>query len=146
MATMELLKNIDAETAMAKPMPGMHSIAELLAHMTAWKRHAIVKLKGDHLARIEINSEEDWLTIVELTNEQWERAVQAFDLLHAEFEEVVRTMTDEQLDTMIPDHPFTYRVVAEGVLDHDVYHGAQIVVVRRIEEAKNRGIEEARLG
>src|SRR5271154_6855463 len=46
-ALLELLKDIDAPTAAAKPLPNVHSIWELVLHIAVWDRVACRRLSGE---------------------------------------------------------------------------------------------------
>jgi hypothetical protein len=45
-AVMELLEDVDATTAAAKPLRNVHSIWELLLHIAVWDAAALVRLSG----------------------------------------------------------------------------------------------------
>src|SRR5512141_2164025 len=45
-AIMEILEDIDALTASAKPIPNVHSIWELLLHVAVWDGAALTRLSG----------------------------------------------------------------------------------------------------
>src|SRR5258708_15777168 len=46
-ALLELLKDVDAATAAAKPLPDVHSIWELVLHIAAWDGAACSRLAGN---------------------------------------------------------------------------------------------------
>ena len=45
-AVLELVKDIDAKSAAAKPLAEVHSIWELLLHVEAWDRAGLIRLIG----------------------------------------------------------------------------------------------------
>src|SRR5437899_6585540 len=45
-ALMEVLEGIDAETAADRPIPGAHSIWELVLHITAWEGVVASRIQG----------------------------------------------------------------------------------------------------
>src|ERR1700756_3034247 len=45
-ALMEVLEGIDAETAAERPIPGAHSIWELVVHITAWEEVVARRIQG----------------------------------------------------------------------------------------------------
>jgi len=45
-SVLELVKDIDAKTAAAKPLDEVHSIWELLLHVAAWDRAGLIRLGG----------------------------------------------------------------------------------------------------
>src|SRR5271157_2181551 len=46
-ALLELLQDVDAATAAAKPVPNVHSIWELVLHVAAWDAAACRRLAGE---------------------------------------------------------------------------------------------------
>src|SRR5436853_2793238 len=45
-ALMELLEDVDAITAAARPLPNVHSIWELLLHVAVWDGAALTRIRG----------------------------------------------------------------------------------------------------
>src|SRR4029077_12336526 len=56
-AVLELLADVDAGKASARPIAGAHSIWELVLHIAAWDHAVARRLTGD---RAELPNEEDW--------------------------------------------------------------------------------------
>ena len=45
-AVLELVKDVDAKAAAARPIADAHSIWELLLHIEAWDRAGLIRLSG----------------------------------------------------------------------------------------------------
>ncbi|MEI2272663.1 ClbS/DfsB family four-helix bundle protein [Sphingobacterium sp. ML3W] len=41
------LSQVDGTTAFERPIPAMHSIAELVSHLIEWRREVLSRLKGN---------------------------------------------------------------------------------------------------
>lgn len=54
------LESVSASEAFALPAPGVHSVAQLVAHMLAWRQLLVERLKGNGDFRIESDSVLDW--------------------------------------------------------------------------------------
>jgi uncharacterized damage-inducible protein DinB len=50
----------------------------------------------------------------------------------------------EKLDDDIPKKTFTYRYIFEGVVNHDVYHGGQIALLKAAFQTPQTDIETLR--
>src|SRR5919202_3114210 len=68
----ELLADVTAEQAAARPFEGAHSVWELVEHIEAWERAILRRLGGDPAAIY--NTEEDWPTARARDEEAWQRA------------------------------------------------------------------------
>lgn len=132
LSTMALLKDVTADMAMQRPLPNMHTIAELVAHMITWREFGVRVLSGDVDYRVEVNSTSDWPEFTDLTDEAWHAMLAKLADTQDRMLPLLKTMTDEQLDAPAGWRPFSFRVIAEGVIDHDIYHGGQIAMVKKL--------------
>lgn len=130
--TMEILKGVTSEQAAARPIPNAHTIAELVAHITTWRDFAIHILRGDFDYRVEIGSDADWRTSDGLTTEEWELIKERLQRSQIELVELLEQTRDDVLDQQAGDRPFTVRVIVDGVIDHDIYHGGQMVLLKKM--------------
>jgi uncharacterized damage-inducible protein DinB len=131
-STKELLVGLTADQACQRPAENVHSVAELLGHMMAWRDWAIRMMRGQHDYRIVIDSDVDWPSYERLSDDEWAALLQANDDQMDELRTDASAMTDEQLDSRVGDRPFDHRWALQFVLDHDVYHGGQIAVARKL--------------
>src|SRR5712691_6302427 len=69
----DLLAGVSAEEAAAHPVPGAHSIWELVLHLTAWAEIVRSRLAGTAAARV--TTEEDWPPVADATAAGWKGAV-----------------------------------------------------------------------
>lgn len=130
--TTAILDGITAEMAMQRPLPKMHTIAELVAHLITWREFGVRVLSGDVDYRVEVNSDVDWPTFTELSDEAWQVMRTKLDDTQERMVHLLETMTDEELDAPAGWRPFSFRVIAEGVIDHDIYHGGQIALIKKL--------------
>ena len=124
-SVMETLDTVSGRQAFNR-LAGTHSIIELVAHMTAWRRYVLKKLAGDHSYKIteELNfpSPQDWITAVRELEETQHHLVTALRSLPAGqlYEQVSWT-----------EQPFTYHAILHGIIHHDLYHIGQINLIRK---------------
>src|SRR6266446_10069546 len=69
----EVLEGVTAEQAVARPLPGGHTIWELTHHIAVWEGAGRRRLEGDH-AQIDISSPEDWPPADDASEEAWEKS------------------------------------------------------------------------
>lgn len=134
-ATRALLEGVTAEQAAARPIPGAHTIAELVAHMTAWTREVARRLR-DGVAREPEDG--DWPPVDALTPEGWAAALDRLGAARRELLDALEAFPPERLDERVGDERtpemgtgVSYAVHLHGVAQHDAYHSGQIALLRK---------------
>jgi uncharacterized damage-inducible protein DinB len=124
----ELLKEIPAERAAAHPLPGRHSIWELVLHMTAWKDVVIRRLAGDPIDKLP--PEQDWPAIGDRSPQAWAKAKEQLQQTHRRLIEAASLLSDAQITGLVPGKPYTAYYLLHGIVQHDLYHAGQIALLR----------------
>ena len=121
----EALKDVGPAHAM-KRLGDTHSVIELVAHMTSWRRYVINRLEGNNSYTVsdEMNfpKREDWNNVLEE--------------LFATQDELLTLIADfpvYKLSELVPvsEQNYTYNTLLNGIIHHDVYHAGQIMLIRR---------------
>lgn len=123
------LETITTGEAFALPAPGVHSIAQIVAHMLAWRQLLLERLRGNADFRIEVGSSLDWPSPAALEAKGWASLCSAFDDNQAELLRLLDAATDELLTRPLPDGKHSFQLLLDGMLHHDIYHIGQIGVV-----------------
>ncbi len=132
---MALLEDVTASAAARRPIPGAHSIWELVLHMTAWTREVTRRLRGGEPDMPEMG---DWPPVGRPTRARWEVAVADLASAHRELVRAVEMCSDERLTAPVgrnrepalgTGHPVN-RMLA-GIAEHDAYHCGQIAMLRK---------------
>jgi uncharacterized damage-inducible protein DinB len=125
----ELLEDVSAEHAAARPLENSHSIWELVTHIEAWERVALRRL-GGHPAQI-YNTEEDWPQTVGADESEWRQTKEKLAETNEALRETVLLLEDERLDAPILSEMSTTYVTLHGVVQHTLYHAGQIALLKR---------------
>jgi uncharacterized damage-inducible protein DinB len=125
----ELLKDVSAEQAAARPVAGVHSIWELVLHIEAWERAALRRL-GGHPAQI-YNTEEDWPQVSGADEGEWRQTKEKLAETNESLRETVLLLEDERLDAPILPEMSTAYVTLHGVVQHTLYHAGQIALLKK---------------
>ena len=91
----EALDGVTVEDASAHPIPGAHSIRELVLHIAAGVQLVLRRLDGDGR---QLTPEEDWPTPSEPTADAWQREVESLFALNRRLREAVATFPGARLD------------------------------------------------
>jgi uncharacterized damage-inducible protein DinB len=128
MPVRELLSDVDARLAAAHPIAGGHSIWELVAHITWWLDAAKRRVAGE---TVESAHDEDWPATPSPTAAAWAAARAALQSSHDRLVAAIGRLEPKDLDRPVPGHPYSVYVLLHGVLQHTLYHGGQIGLLRR---------------
>ncbi len=134
-ALAELLRGVTAEDAARHPVPGLHSIWQIVLHATGWTREVTRRLNGK---RPGLPEEGDWPAVPEATEASWSAAVASLAEAHAELTRTIAALPDDGWDEIVGeqrDAPlgagFSRRGLILGLVQHDAYHGGQIALLKR---------------
>lgn len=127
-AVLELLADIDAVKAAARPITGAHSIWELSLHIAAWNKAAVRRLSGD---RAELPDEENFPPVNDTSDEAWQRTLDLLRSNHRELHEAISGLDDARLDQPILEGMSSVYVTLHGVIQHNIYHAGQIALLKK---------------
>ena len=131
-----VLSGIGVQQAAQRPARGVHSIWEIVLHITAWKNEVRKRVSGSPAGEPE---EGDWPDIFVPTEERWHEAIATLQRAHEELIAAVRALPEAQLHEPTKDprnRPLgtgeTFYVTLLGLVQHDVYHAGQIAILKKI--------------
>ena len=128
-AVLEVLAGVTAEQAAARPIPGAHTIWELVLHLPGAYRLVLRRLRGDPT---QLSPEEDWPPVPEPTEANWRAAVLDLRALNAETRRVILAFDPARLtDPLVPDPPYPAYTQFVGITQHDLYHAGQMALLKR---------------
>jgi len=123
-----LLADVTSVMADARPIPGAHTIWELVLHLTVWADVARRRLVGEVL---EPTDAEDWPSPADVTPDAWADARASLERAHADLRRAALSLGDGHLEDRTPGKPDTLYVMLCGIVQHAAYHGGQIAVLKR---------------
>ncbi len=133
----DLLRSLSPAEAAAHPVAGAHSAWEIALHLAFWHDAVRRRLGGEV---VEYGPEEDWPAPGEPTGVNWHAALEGLDEAHRSLVDAVRAMTPDKLDQVVAGRSFTVYFMLHGVPQHDLYHGGQVMFLRKsIRAAPARG-------
>ena len=119
----ELIAQIPAGLATTAPVPGSHSIAELLQHLLLWNER--IRNTSESSPLPPWVPEKDWAEPPIPWNELVARWSQSRELL----EEKIRNFPVEDLVKQVPGRNYPYETMFRGIVEHTIYHSGQIAMV-----------------
>jgi uncharacterized damage-inducible protein DinB len=136
-----LLAGISARDAAAHPLPGAHSIQETVLHTTAWIGEVRERLRGSPPGQ---PSRGDWPDPGDTGESGWALAKSELARAHEELLRELESTPEERLWEIVGSPArdraegtgTTYYVMLHGLVQHNVYHSAQMAALRRIQAGR----------
>jgi len=126
----EMLTEIAPAMATAKPVAATHTIAELLQHLLLWNER--IRNTSESCPMPKWEAEKEWSEAPIPWNELVKRWNRSRDLL----EERIRNFPEEDLAKQTPGRTYPYEFLLNGIVQHTIWHGGQIAMVRSMVRSK----------
>lgn len=126
-----ILANIKWEKAFEKPNPNSHNIYELVNHMYCWRKFVLEHLRGNTSYTVALNSELDWITDYNRNEASWKEALDELEKNQKVLVEAFEKFSDKKLEESVPGKKFNWYVLIHGCIHHDIYHSAQINILKK---------------
>ena len=127
-ALLELLEDVDAATAAAKPVADVHSIWELVMHISVWDDAAIRRLDGN---KWQPTGLKNFPPVTKPTAAAWRKAVAATKSTHDTLVKTVANLSDARLGERVPGKRYDFYHLLHGVAQHELYHAGQIAILKK---------------
>jgi len=127
-ALLELLEDVDAATAAAKPLPRIHSIWELVLHISAWDGAACRRLSGE---TVQLTGTANFPVVPKPTEAAWHKAVAQVKRTHDLLVKTVAALPESRLRERVPGKKYDFYFMLHGVAQHELYHAGQIAILKK---------------
>jgi uncharacterized damage-inducible protein DinB len=127
----ELLEGVSPTDAALEPIPGAHSIWEIVLHVTAWVDIGRERMFGRMSPTPSV--EEDWPRVPTPTGAAWTEALDRLRASHRALADSVARLEPAGLGVLLPGEGTRYTVASllDGIIEHGAYHGGQIALLKR---------------
>jgi uncharacterized damage-inducible protein DinB len=127
-ALTEVLADVTAVQAAARPLPKAHRIWEIVLHIAAWERFVLRAMRGEV---VKLTPEEDWPLVTDTSETSWRLALGDLRHGHLELRAALETMLESRLNELVPGREFSLYFLLHGVIQHDLYHAGQIALLKK---------------
>jgi uncharacterized damage-inducible protein DinB len=134
-ALLELLEDVDAATAAARPLPDVHSIWELVLHVAVWDDAALRRLDGK---KWQPTGLANFPPVSNATDAAWRKAVAATNRTHDRLVKTVAALPDSRLGDRVPGKRYDFYHMLHGVAQHELYHAGQIAILKKARGRSNK--------
>jgi uncharacterized damage-inducible protein DinB len=127
----DILRGLTPAQAYSHPIPNAHSVWEIILHMTAWRLFAWHRLEGNSAFTI-ASPEEDWPPVENDSLPAWEAALTGLEKSQQLLLAALDGLPDAKLRERVPGKDYSFYKLLHGIIGHDLYHGGQIVLLRKM--------------
>ncbi|MGN8072580.1 DinB family protein [Mucilaginibacter sp. 22184] len=131
-----ILKSVNFETAYEKPPGSIHNIAEIVLHMIAWTEEVMDRMNGLPSG---LPTSGDWPPISKPDEQKWQNYVEDLKLVNVNLIGIIQNFPPDQWNEPTNDERnreegtgVTYEELINGLIQHHIYHSAQIALLKRI--------------
>ncbi|MDR6941574.1 DinB family protein [Mucilaginibacter pocheonensis] len=132
----DIVDGISFETAYEKPPGSIHNIAEIVLHMIAWTEEVMDRMNG---LTAGMPTSGDWPETGSPDEQKWQNYVNDLKLVNVNLVGIIQNFPPEQWSELINDERnrdlgtgVTYEELINGLIQHHIYHSAQIALLNRI--------------
>ena len=125
---LEALADVSCEAAAAHPIPGAHSIWEIVLHLAATYRLVLRRVDG---VPGSLSAELDWPSILAVDAERWREGLEELRRLNRDVRQAVLAFGSERLDQELAAGHSSAYMHFSGLAQHDAYHAGQIILLRK---------------
>jgi len=127
-ALLEILADIDAATAAARPIANVHSIWELVLHIAVWDRSGLVRLGGE---KYQPKGDDNFPPVMKANEGAWRKAVAEAVRTHEKLVKTVAALPDARLWDRVPGKRYDFYHLLHGIAQHELYHAGQIAILKK---------------
>ena len=125
---LELLADVHAATAAAKPIPEVHSIWELVLHIAVWDEAAMRRLDGKIW---QPEGTGNFPIPPKSTGAAWRKAVAHAKRTHNRLVKTVAALPESRLRDRVPGKKYGFYFMLHGIAQHELYHAGQIAILKK---------------
>ncbi len=116
-----------AEKAVARPVSNVHSILEILLHLTFTQDVMRRRIEGEDIA---IVGAEDLFFVEGAGEAEWQDALEKLEASHQKLRNVIHNLSEEGLHRKVVNQDYTVYFLTEGLIQHLAYHAGQIALLK----------------
>jgi uncharacterized damage-inducible protein DinB len=139
-SVLEVLADVDADVAASHPIPGAHSIWELVLHLVATQAVLLRRIGGETAG---LNSEEFWPAVPPVSASAWAETVERLKRQEAELRQKIATFPEERLEARLTAEGSSAYNNFHGHIQHNAYHAGQISLLNKASRAGQSSAEPA---
>jgi DinB superfamily len=127
----QLLSLVEADQAFARLLPSAHTIWELVLHIDAWVSAALKAAEGGVMPKL-VGTDDDWPPIRDNDPVAWAKTKAHLFEGAEQLGDAVAAFSEARLQDTVPGRDYDFYHLFHGIVQHSLYHGGQIALLRKI--------------
>lgn len=123
------LENVNAEQAYRKINPNLNTIWEIVNHLIQWRRNILSRMQGEIVITPDHNY---FVPVLDPSEAAWEQSLQNLAKTQEAWNAFFEDFDDADLAKIYVNNGHTYYEHIHGIIQHDVYHLGQIVILKKL--------------
>lgn len=123
------LKDVTAEQAYRKINPNLNTIWEIVNHLIQWRRNILRRVQGETVVTPEHNY---FVPVLDSSEAAWEQSLQSLAKSQELWTVFFNDFNDADFDKIDPNNNHNFYEDIHGIIQHDVYHLGQIVILKKL--------------
>ncbi len=128
-ALREVLDGVTAQKAATRPFRSVHSIWEIVLHVSVWQEVVRRRLEGELIS--DLPPEEDWPAVRDTGKQAWKKSLEDLEGSYSALRQRMSLLDDARLNEKVPGMNYSVYVMLHGVTQHDLYHAGQIALLKK---------------
>ena len=126
-----LLDKVHPAVVFKKPKRNAHSLIQLVYHMITWADFTLKRLQRDKHYDLASAEALDWRVIDPLEH-TWNKGLKELKSIHENILAILRESDDRILNEKVDFRDYNFRVLLNGLIQHNIYHLGQIAYVKKL--------------
>lgn len=135
-SVLEVTKGIKNKAAEYR-QKNVHTIAELIYHITSWRIFAVKKINGDEDYNIKTENQ-NWGSLGTIDEFELETLIMELTLSQDELIKALEEKDDNFLELIVPGAEYNYYTLLHGIIHHDLYHTGQMAILKKMAPVKKK--------
>ncbi|WP_173966353.1 DinB family protein [Flavobacterium collinsii] len=123
------LHNVSAAQAYKKVNPNLNTIWEIINHLIQWRRNILKRVQGETIITPDHNY---FVPVLDSSEAAWEQSLQNLEKSQELWNAFFEDFDDNDLSKIYTNNGHTYYEHIHGIIQHDVYHLGQIVILKKL--------------
>ncbi|MFT3911994.1 MAG: DinB family protein [Ferruginibacter sp.] len=123
-----VLQNITAAQAAIKLSPHLNSPWEIVNHLISWRKNVLKRLQGNI---IKTPSHNYFVPVKNTSAIAWQKTLEELDISQKEWIHFLKEFKAGDFEKIYPNNNLSYYEHIHGIIQHDIYHLGQIVLLTK---------------
>ena len=126
---MPVLKPITAKQAATKVSPHWNTIWEIVNHIISWRENVLKRIQGQV---IKTPAHNYFVPVKDVSSAAWQKALKKLEVSQHQWIVLLKNFNEKDFEKIYPNNDLTYYEHIHGIIQHDIYHLGQVVMLAKV--------------